>query len=87
MISGYNGQNQEGLRLWALITQEIKIYGFLVSSFHAKYKAEFFEVVPEMLAQGKLKFREDASHGLASIGQAFYDVQSGKNNGKKVIIL
>lgn len=87
MISAYNGQSQEGIKLGAIIAQEIKIFGFLVNSLHAKYRKEFFEVVPELLAQGRLQFREDASRGLESIGQAFYDIQSGRNNGKKVIIL
>jgi NADPH-dependent curcumin reductase CurA len=70
-----------------ILTREMKVYGFLISSILPKYRDEFYKVVPAMLAEGKLKYREHVYRGLESAGQGFYDIQSGKNNGKVVVVV
>ena len=40
-----------------------------------------------MVASGQIKYTEDRSTGLQSVGEAILSVQKGTNTGKKVIIV
>lgn len=87
MISQYNSEPAKVNNLMQIVAKELKIFGFIVSSLLPKYRAEFYATVPRWLAEGKLKYLEDAKHGLALAGEAILDVQSGKNHGKSVVIV
>ena len=52
-----------------------------------KYEAEFYQVVPKAVRDGKIRHREHVYRGLEHTGQALVDVLTGKNNGKSVIVL
>ena len=43
--------------------------------------------MPAKVASGKLKYLEDHSYGLESVGEAILAIQSGTNYGKKVVII
>jgi NADPH-dependent curcumin reductase CurA len=87
MISLYNGQKLPSMNMMPIIQQQISMYGFVMGSLDWKYKEEFFQVVPKLLANGRLKFKEDISKGLENMGQGFHDVHCGKNLGKKVVVV
>lgn len=40
-----------------------------------------------MIAEGKLKFKEDITRGLDKVGEAILAVQKGTNTGKSVILV
>ncbi|EMD39221.1 hypothetical protein CERSUDRAFT_93269 [Gelatoporia subvermispora B] len=73
--------------LWQVIAKQLKITGFICSSLHTKYSAEFYREIPRRVAEGEIKYLEDREYGLDKVGQALVDVLTGKNNGKKVIIV
>ncbi|KAL0576962.1 hypothetical protein V5O48_005033 [Marasmius crinis-equi] len=88
MISEYN--NKEGSKLknlWTIFGRSLHIHGFLVFDLAPKWQDEFYKVVPPLVAKGELKHREDITKGLEHTGDALLQVQSGKNFGKKVILV
>lgn len=65
----------------------MSINGLLVFDHHHKYGEEFYKIVPEKLANGELKYTEDATKGLENGGEAILEVQKGVNTAKKIIIV
>ena len=45
----------------------------------------FYKEVPEWIATGKVKIREEIEEGLEKVGYLFVAVQKGYNTGKAVI--
>lgn len=43
--------------------------------------------LPVPIDKGEFKYKEDGTWGLENSGQALWDVMTGKNLGKKVIVL
>jgi len=87
MISVYNGKPYPIQNMMNVVSRQIKMYGFIVGNLADKYEEAFYKEVPAKLAKGELKFKEDCTEGLEHAGQGILDVQTGKNNGKKVIIV
>lgn len=63
------------------------MYGFLVGSLVHKYADAFYAEMVPLVKEGKMKHREDVTRGLENGCQALVDVLSGKNHGKKVILV
>jgi len=70
-----------------VITRNLRLYGLLVFTLAAKYEDEFYEVMPALVKEGKIKFKEERTHGLDKVGQALLDVGTGANSGKVVIVV
>ncbi|KAJ8087197.1 hypothetical protein PM082_006027 [Marasmius tenuissimus] len=88
MISEYNNKNGTNLKnLWTVFGRSLHIHGFLVFDLAPKWQEDFYKVVPQKIASGELKHREDITKGLENVGQALVDVQRGNNFGKKVILV
>ncbi|KAL0563028.1 hypothetical protein V5O48_019050 [Marasmius crinis-equi] len=88
MITEYNNKEGSNLKnLWTIYGRSLHINGFSIFDLAAKWEEEFYNVVPKLLAGGKLKHREDISIGLETAGEGLLEVQSGKNFGKKVILV
>jgi len=88
MISQYNLKEPYGIKnLFLIVQKQLKIYGFIVSSLHGKYQEQFYQEVPRRVASGEIKYLEDASRGLGEASEALLDVLTGRNKGKKVIIV
>jgi len=68
-----------------VIGKDITIRGFIVFRLIGKYLNEFYATVPEKLAKGEIKYREDVSHGLDKVGDVILAVQKGTNKAKAVI--
>ncbi|KAJ7604463.1 hypothetical protein FB45DRAFT_956754 [Roridomyces roridus] len=87
MISGYN-TGLKGIKNLALAyPKSITLHGILVLRLFEKHKDEFYATVPPLLASGDIKYKEDISRGLESVGDVILAVQEGRNNGKAVVIV
>ena len=87
MITGYNGNRQPVRNLFYTVQKEIRLQGFIVGTLIPKYRDAFYAEVPGLIAQGRIKYKEDAKTGLGLVCEALLDVQTGKNRGKSIIIL
>ncbi|KAF8996534.1 alcohol dehydrogenase [Cyathus striatus] len=85
MISGYNGDGVGVKNLYHIFAKSLSINGFIVSRLYHKYDTQFYNEVPRLLAEGKLKFREHLWEGLEKTGESILAVQKGLNVGKAVI--
>jgi NADPH-dependent curcumin reductase CurA len=86
MIAGYDGSPMPLKKPALLLTQRLKVQGFIVS--------ESPEVWPEALtqlgglvAQKKLQYRETVAQGLDNAPEAFLGLLKGKNFGKQLVKL
>ena len=87
MITAYNGNPQPVNSLFQIIGKQLKVFGLLVTVLAPKYNDWFYETVPKVIADGKIKYTEDITNGLQYAGHALYDVQVGRNKGKSVIVV
>jgi NADPH-dependent curcumin reductase len=86
MIASYDGSPMPLKKPALLLTQRLKVQGFIVS--------ESPEVWPEALtqlgglvAQKKLQYRETIAQGLENAPEAFLGLLKGKNFGKQLVKL
>ena len=86
MISGYDGQPMalENPRL--LLTQRLKLQGFIVSE-HMALWPEALKELGGRVASGSLKYRESIAPGLAAAPEAFIGLLKGRNFGKQLVKL
>ena len=86
MISGYDGQPMalENPRL--LLTQRLKLQGFIVSE-HMPLWPEALKELGSRVASGQLKYRESMAPGLAAVPEAFVGLLKGRNFGKQLVKL
>ncbi|EMD34313.1 hypothetical protein CERSUDRAFT_117192 [Gelatoporia subvermispora B] len=88
MISQYNTKTPYPVKnITSIVSKQLRIYGFLVFSMHGKYREQFYAEMPRRVASGEIKYQEDIVRGLDKVGEAILDVQTGRNKGKKVIIV
>jgi len=88
MISQYNTKDPYPVKnLMSIVGKQLRFYGFLVFSLHEKYQEQFYKEVPRRVASGEIKYQEDITRGLEQVGEAILDVQTGRNKGKKVIVV
>lgn len=88
MISQYNTKEPYGIKNFFLtVSKQLKFYGFIVTSLQGKYEEQFYQEIPRRVASGEIKYLEDATRGLDQAGEAILDVLTGRNKGKKVIVV
>ena len=86
MIAGYDGQPLPLQNPQLILVSRLTIEGFIVSE-HMDVWPEALRELGGFVAQGKLKFRESVSQGLASAPEAFMGLLKGKNFGKQLVKL
>jgi NADPH-dependent curcumin reductase CurA len=86
MISGYDGQPIPMARPALLLTQRLKLQGFIVSE-HMALWPEALKELGGRVASGELKYRETVAEGLESAPQAFLGLLKGRNFGKQLVRL
>ncbi|KAK7452765.1 hypothetical protein VKT23_012166 [Stygiomarasmius scandens] len=87
-ISQYNFQSGfEYKNISNILFRRIAVHGFLVWEHEAQWYDRFYIEVPKKLISAELKYTEDISRGLHKCGEAILEVQIGKNNGKKIVIV
>ena len=86
MIAGYDGQPLP-MRYPALIlTQRMRLEGFIVSE-HMDVWPQALQELTELVASGKLRPRETIAQGIAAAPEAFLGMLKGKNLGKQLVKL
>lgn len=86
MIAGYDGQPLPLAHPALILTQRLKVEGFIVSE-HMEIWPEALKELGGMVAAGKLKPRESIAQGLAAAPEAFLGLLKGKNFGKQLVKL
>ena len=86
MISGYDGQSLAINNARLLLTQRLKLQGFIVSEHMARWPAALKEL-GGLVASGELKFRESVAQGIGAAPEAFLGLLKGKNFGKQLVKL
>jgi len=86
MISGYNGEPMPISNPRLLLTQRLKLQGFIVSEHLHLWPAALKEL-GEGVAARRIKYRETIAHGLDSAPEAFLGLLKGRNFGKQLVRL
>jgi hypothetical protein len=86
MVSEFNREPHAYRTLRSILINRIRVQGFIVSD-----KLETWPGIREnlynLVVEGKLKFRESVTEGLANAPQAFVGLLKGENFGKQLIKL
>ncbi|MBT9457843.1 MAG: NADP-dependent oxidoreductase [Burkholderiaceae bacterium] len=86
MISGYNGEPIPMQYPQLILTNRMKIEGFIVSE-HMDIWPEALKELGTLVATKKLKYRETVAEGIAAAPEAFLGLLKGKNFGKQLVKL
>ncbi|HEY9026487.1 MAG TPA: zinc-binding dehydrogenase, partial [Burkholderiaceae bacterium] len=86
MIAGYNGEPIPMTLPQLILTNRMKIEGFIVSE-HMEAWPEALKELGTLVATGKLKYKESVAQGIASAPEAFLGLLKGKNHGKQLVKL
>ncbi len=85
-ISGYDGKEIPMAEPRLLLTQRLKLQGFIVSEHLELWPAALKELAAGV-GSGKLKYRESVSQGLEGAPEAFLGLLKGRNFGKQLVKL
>jgi NADPH-dependent curcumin reductase CurA len=86
MIAGYDGQPLPMSYPQLILTNRLKIQGFIVSE-HMEVWPEALKELGTLVGTGKLKPRETIAQGIAAAPDAFLGLLKGKNFGKQLVKL
>lgn len=70
-----------------ILFRQLHVHGFNVTHLSHKYASQFYDTIPALIAEGKIKLREDVYKGLEEAPKALVDVLKGANKGKAVVVL
>ncbi|MHB8947748.1 MAG: NADP-dependent oxidoreductase [Rhodoferax sp.] len=86
MIAGYNGAPLPLTYPALILTNRLKVQGFIVSE-HMEVWPEALKELGTLVATGQLKPRESIAQGLEAAPEAFLGLLKGKNFGKQLVKL
>ena len=86
MIAGYNGEPIPLALPQLILTNRMRVEGFIVSE-HMEAWPEALKELGTLVATGRLKYREDVAHGLENAPEAFFGLLKGRNQGKQLVKL
>jgi len=86
LIAGYDGQPLPLQATRLLLTQRLKLQGFIVSD-HLAVWPEALKELAAGVAEGRIRGRETVAHGLESAPEAFIGLLKGRNFGKQLVKL
>lgn len=86
MIAGYDGQPLPLKHPALILTNRLKVQGFIVSE-HMEVWPEALKELGALVGSGKLRPRESVAQGLAAAPEAFLGLLTGKNFGKQLVKL
>ena len=86
MIAGYDGKPVPMSYPQLLLTNRVKLQGFIVSE-HMEVWPEARKELGALVAAGKLRPRESVAQGIESAPEAFLGLLKGKNFGKQLVKL
>jgi NADPH-dependent curcumin reductase len=91
LIAQYNGVGSaDGIdRLAAtmrqILSKRLTLRGFIYSDFLQAHHSQFLREVGALIADGRIRYREDIVDGLESAPEAFIGMLDGKNFGKAIV--
>ncbi|MFZ2650950.1 MAG: NADP-dependent oxidoreductase [Burkholderiaceae bacterium] len=86
MISGYNGVPIPLAQPQLILLSRLRIEGFIVSE-HMDDWPQALQELGDLVAGGKLKYRETVAQGLEAAPEAFLGLLEGRNFGKQLVKL
>jgi NADPH-dependent curcumin reductase CurA len=86
MISGYDGAPIPLRQPQLLLVSRLSLRGFIVSE-HMEVWPQARAELGELVANGRLKYRESIAQGIASAPEAFLGLLKGRNFGKQLVKL
>ena len=86
MIAGYDGQPIPMAYPQLILTNRLKVQGFIVSE-HMDVWPQALQELGQLVGSGKLRPRESVAQGLESAPEAFLGLLRGRNFGKQVVKL
>lgn len=91
LVSMYNatglpdGPNRVPQLMATVLVKRIKMQGFIIFDDYGHRYGEFAKAMSELVASGKIHYREDVVEGLENAPEAFRGMLEGRNFGKMVI--
>lgn len=86
MIAGYSGAEIPLRNVRLLLTNRIRLQGFIVTE-HLDWWPQGLAELGGLVATGKLQFRESVAQGLAHAPEALIGLLKGQNFGKQLVKL
>ena len=87
LVSQYNATAPYGIKNFAaLLTNRVTLRGFIVSEHLDRWPEALSELATHV-AEGRIKYRESITQGLANAPAAFIGMLEGKNFGKTLVKL
>ncbi len=86
MIAGYDGAPVPLMYPQLLLTNRVKLQGFIVSE-HMEVWPQALKELGTLVATGKLRPRESIAQGIAAAPEAFLGLLKGRNFGKQLVKL
>ncbi len=86
LISGYNGAPIPVNNFRSVLSNRLKIQGFIVSE-HLEFWPTALEELATLVGSGKMKYRETVAQGIEAAPEAFIGLLKGRNFGKQVVKL
>jgi NADPH-dependent curcumin reductase CurA len=86
MISGYDGQPIPMQNPQLILVSRLRLEGFIVSE-HMELWPQGLGELGQLVATGKIKYRESIAQGIESAPEAFLGLLKGKNFGKQLVKL
>ena len=86
MISGYNGAPIPLAQPQLILQSRLRVEGFIVSE-HMEDWPPALKELGDLVASGKLKYRETVAQGIEAAPQAFLGLLEGRNFGKQLVKL
>jgi NADPH-dependent curcumin reductase len=86
LISGYNGEPIPITHPQLILQSRLRVEGFIVSE-HMDVWPEALAELADLVAQGRLKYRETVAEGLEAAPEAFLGLLKGRNFGKQLVKL
>jgi NADPH-dependent curcumin reductase len=90
LIAQYNakglpqGPDRSSQMLGLFLVKQIKVQGFIISSYFNR-QAAFIDDMSQWMQAGRIKYREDITRGLENAPQAFMGLFKGSNFGKLLV--
>ena len=91
LISAYNatslpdGPDRLALLMRNILTKRLKVQGFIIFNEYAHRYGEFREAMEGLIAQGRIKYREDVVEGLENAPRGLIGLLKGENAGKRIV--
>ena len=68
-----------------ILSKSLTLRGFIYAEFVEQYFTQFLSEVGALVADGRVRYREDVVDGLENAPEAFVGMLDGKNFGKAIV--